>query len=63
MATEEAGVVVEKNVARGTAENTVGHTEMVDTKGQSAEPKPMAIKTMLHYKKMRSRTRGCDTFT
>ena len=44
-------MVAENTVAGGTAENTVGHTAMVDTKGQPAEPKPMAINKNLHSKR------------
>ena len=36
---------------------------MVDTKGQPAEPNPMAINMKLPLKKMGGRTRGCDPAT
>ena len=41
---------VEDTVARGTAEKNVGHTEIVDTVVQPAEPNTIAIKMMLHFK-------------
>ena len=50
METDEAEVVMENTVARGTSKDTVGHKTMVETKGQPAEPNTMAIKTKLHSK-------------
>ena len=43
-------MVVGKTVSIVTAENNVGHKAMVYTKGQPAEPKPMAKNTKLHSK-------------
>ena len=50
METDEAEVVMENTVTRGTSKDTVGHKTMVETKGQPAEPNTMAIKTKLHSK-------------
>ena len=43
-------MVVENTLTRGTSEITVGHTAIMDTKGQPEEQNPMAIKTKLQSK-------------
>ena len=64
MATADAEVAVEDTLAIGTTENTVGNTEIVGMVVQPVEPKPTAIKMMLHFKTSKDAVpRGCDPST